>query len=454
MKSYLLPGFIIAIILYAGMLIYKQDRLRESIENPAYQAYIADYRKTVNEKIDAIIDDKEELREYDLNYRAKSSNGTVTNFEGPQVQLKYIKFHNEVLNKEDERLKHFDGVSAHFDPDHPCYGLPDVKISIQAVRMYNPEESAVSRFLNFSSGSEPKPYKVYRKRIKTDSLGITSKYLVMQLWLTEFQVNIDISPDEDCIVNISDEEKENTSYPGFWYGSMLPEVKLKDLRKEHRDNRYGNLSFILEVIPDNSPIYYQSSNSTTTKADFAIAAIYCTEARIGNEPKVQRISTNVHSGQPVFLNNQLDYDKMNMNLSGFSENLESNAAKIFDIKSLDNDFIWNKPYYLKLYFNNLGTWRAGIFNQNEYHDQVNYKFIMPVFVVGSWDIIAPQEILPKWLPPEPYIRKITLKSFLPFGEMGFWGKAISLVILLGIAFMAITLLLPGVIPLFRKLIKS
>ena len=454
MKKYLLPSFVVLLLVYTTVLIYKQNKLSKTIDNPQYQEYIADYRKTVNEKVQQKIDDNDKLKEYDLTYKANSSaGGTVGNFEGPQVHLKAIKFHNEVIDKEDERLKHIDGVSAHFDPDHPCFGLPDVKISVQDVRLYNQEKSTIAEFLNFSSKNEPRPYKVYRKRIKTDSLGLTSRYFVMQLWLTEFQVNIDINPDNECFVNITDEEKENTTYPGFWYGSTLPTVKLKDLKKEYKDNRYGNLSFILEVIPDNSPIYFQSENSATTKADFAIAAIYCNEAKIGNEPDIQRISTNIHSGQPVFLNNKLDYDEMNRNNYGFSDNVENNADMLLNFQSMKDSFIWNKPYYLKLYFNNLGTWRSGLFNQNQYHDQVNYKFLMPVFVVGSWDIIAPQEILPTWDPPEPYIKKFSLRNLLPFGEMGFFGKFISVIMIIGIAFIGITLIFPLLIPTLIKIFK-
>jgi hypothetical protein len=276
----------------------------------------------------------------------------------------------------------------------------------------------------------------------------------MQLWLTEFQVNIDIKPDKECSVNISDEEKNTISYPGYWYGSALPTVKLKELRKEYKDNRYGNLSFILEVIPDNSPIYYQSGHNTTTKADFAIAAIYCSEAAIGNEPKVQRISTNIIPGQPVFLNNQFDDKMMNENINGFSEYVETNADKIMDLKMKNSDFIWNKPYYIKLHFNNLGTWRSGLFDQNQYHDQVNYKFLMPVFVVGSWDVIAPQEILPEWNPPKPFIKKISLKNLLPFGDLGFGGKLLSSVLLIGVIFIGVILLFPGIIPILKNLFKQ
>ena len=73
------------------------------------------------------------------------------------------------------------------------------------------------------------------------------------------------------------------------------------------------------------------------------------------------------------------------------------------------------------------------------------------FVVGSWDVIAPQEILPDWVPPEPYIRKVTLASFLPFGDMGFVGKLLSFILLFGLLMIGISLIFPGFLPTFKRL---
>ena len=266
----------------------------------------------------------------------------------------------------------------------------------------------------------------------------------MQLWLTEFDVNVDIRPDRDIPVTISDLEKETTKYPGFWYGSNQNYLLLKDLDKEHRDFRYGDLSFILEVIPDNSPIYVKTATGQTSKPDFAIGAIYCKGAKIGNEPNVQRISTNIHAGQPVFLNHDFDFEKMNENTYNISPNLESAANQVLEHKTKNSDFIWNKPYYIKLFFNNLGTWCSGLFNQNQFHDQVSYSFLMPIFVVGSWDVIVPQEILPEWNPPEPYIKKFTLKSLLPFWGNGFFGKIGSVVLVLLVLFFLFTTFFPRI----------
>ncbi len=454
MNKYILLSFVFLIIVYSSVIIYRQEKLSQTISNPEYQNYIDEYKKDVAKHTEALLDSQDKLTEYNLNYKSSQSNdGTTGNFEGPQVHLKALKFCNEDLNKEDSRLLHFDGVSAHFDPDHPCMGLPDVEINIQDVRLYSQEKNSVSQFLNFGSKTEPQPYKIYRKRIKSDSLGLKSKYIVMQLWLTEFQVNINIKADKECQVDITDNEKNSTVYPGYWYGSTLPFIKLKDLKKEYQESRYGNLSFILEVIPDKSPIYYKSQNGISTKADFAIAAIYCSEAKIGNEPDIQQISTNIHSGQPVFLTTSNIIDSMNLRNPNLSEFVDNNAELLLNQTIKDKNFIWDKPYYFKLFFNNLGTWRSGIFNQNKFYDQVSYKFLMPIFVVGTWDIIAPQEVLPEWNPPKPYIKKLTLKSFLPFGDLGFGGKILSFVILLVLILLGIKLFFPSISMIIKKITK-
>ena len=454
MKNNILFWFILLTLGYVGFSIYRAGSLSDSVTNPEYQRYIDEYRELTRNRVHQTLQSAETGANSGLEYRSVNSQGTISNFEGPQVLLKGVKFHDEFLTKEDTRLKHIDGVSAHFDPDHSYYGLPDVKISIKDVRPYKPQQGKISEFLGFGGDREPKPYKVYKKNLISDSLGMTDKYFEMQLWLTEFEVTIDIRPDRDIPISVSNREKENTTYPGYWYGSREDRIKLKDLKKEYQDQRYGNLSFILEVIPDNSPIYVKTGDTGTSKADFAIGAIYCTRALIGNEKNVQRISTNVHSGQPLFLNHSFDFDRMNENTGAFSGKIEENADKILRAKMNDAEFIWNKPYYIKLFFNNLGSWRSGVFNQYQYHDQVSYSFLMPVFVVGSWDVIVPGEILPEWDPPEPYIRKISFKNFLPFWNMGFMGKLLSVIVIAGLVVLALTLVFPGAVTIIRGVFFS
>lgn len=420
-----------------------------------YQNYINEYKTIITNEVTKSLLRSESDGELGLRYSSSSTGGTTGNFEGPQVHLKAIKFHDEILTQKDVglRLKHFDGVSAHFDPDHPYFGLPDVKISIQDVRLYEPESGAVGKFLSLGTGNEPKPYKTYRKLILNDSLGLQNQIFEMQLWLTEFNVTVDIRPDRDIPITITDEEKESTNYPGFWYGSTQNQLKLKDLDREHRDFRYGNLSFILEVIPDKSPIYVKTSTGKTSKPDFAIGAIYCKGAKIGNEPNVQRISTNIHAGQPVFLNHEFDFDSMNQNLNNLSPNIETAANQMLDHKVQNNDFIWNKPYFIKLFFNNIGTWRSGLFNQNQFHDQVSYSFLMPIFVVGSWDVIIPQELLPEWNPPKTYTKKFTLKNLIPFWGKGVFGKVGGFILFTSVILILIFILFSGIKNFIRGIAK-
>lgn len=440
MNRYLVLLLIAAVSLYLYLVF---SNLEENFTNPEYQAYINQYRQ----KVEETINEKRDFEDFTISYQS-SGEGTTGNFEGPQVHLKGIKFHNEYLTAKDigSRLKHLDGVSAHFDPDHTHFGLPDVKISVKDVRLYDPHKNSIAEYLQFGS-SKPEPYKIYKKKIDSDSTGGKEKYLVMQLWLTEFDVTVDIRPDQDASVNISNEEQNTISYPGYWYGSELSSIKLSELAREHKDFRYGDLSFILEVIPDRSPIYVKTASGISEKPDFAIGAIYCQKATFGNEPDVQRISTNIHAGQPVFLNDAFDFEVMNKNTLGLSASMESNASKFMELKAREENFIWNKPYYIKLFFNNLGTWRSGIFNQNQFHDQVSYSFLMPVFVVGSWDVIAPQEVMAAWNPPQPYVRTFTFKNLLPMWNMGWAGKIGGILLIGSIGVIVVLIIFPSLIPL-------
>jgi len=364
------------------------------------------------------------------NWQAESpilppATGTLTNFEGPTVRLKGIRFHEEFLTQQDQRLIHLDAVSAHFDPDHPYYGLPDVLIRIQDVRPYLPEQE-IQRFLASSSRRAPGPYRSYRKQIRVDG---RPQELEMQLWLTEFSVTIDVRPDQDVPLRISSREKQQTFYPGYWYGSDRPQVPLGELGREYQDFRYGQLAFILEVIPNAAPVYWHTPAGQQASADFAIAAVYCQQAQIGNEPRVQRISTNIQAGQAVFLNHRDELDKMNTNLYHLPTLAEEQAQLLLERRATRHDPIWNQPYYLKLFFNNLGSWRSGLFHQQQYHDQVTYRFLMPVLVSGQWEVMPPAEVLADWTPPEPYIHRSRLRQWWSALAKHPFGRSLNLLLI-------------------------
>jgi len=453
MNRLVLVSFVALLLLYSGGLIFNRNQAGGDIENPAYQQYIREFEQLTKERVQKYIDENNLETSYNITYGPGSADGTVSNFEGPQVHLKGIKFWHELMAGEDDRVTHFDGISAIFDPDHPYFGMPDVQINIQDVRLFNPAKGAISKYLGIGFGDTSKPYRIYKKRISGDSVGVADKYMLIQLWLTEFHVTVSIKPDRESPVRISDEEKNNLSYPGYYYGSRLAKhIRLKDIKKEHKDQRYGNLSFILEIIPDNTPAYIETRDGASNRADFAIAAVYCNSIDPQSEPSYQRIKSNIFSGQPLFLNNSVIYDTMNTNVNKFSGFVDSDAEKLMKLNALKDEFIWNKPYYLKLHFENIGSWRDGVFNQNQYHDQITYQFLMPIFVVGSWDIISPQEVLPEWKPPDPYERKFTLRNLLPFWNMGLGGKIGSTLLIGLIIVTGISVLFPGLFKIFRKLI--
>ncbi|MDX2444232.1 MAG: hypothetical protein QNK30_10580 [Bacteroidales bacterium] len=74
---------------------------------------------------------------------------------------------------------------------------------------------------------------------------------------------------------------------------------------------------------------------------------------------------------------------------------------------------------------------------------------MPVFVLGSWDIVPPSEIIPEWDPPEPYFKEFRINNLLPKWGMGPFGRILSifgLIVILGI-------LLPIIFPAFSSVLK-
>jgi hypothetical protein len=141
----------------------------------------------------------------------------------------------------------------------------------------------------------------------------------------------------------------------------------------------------------------------------------------------------------------------------FPDDLSSAAQKVFDGtvggSSGSAASIWNKPFYIKIFFNNIGSWKEGWFlNWRKFDDQVTFRFLMPVFVVGSWDVIVPGEIIPKWEPPKPYYDEFTLGSLFPSWGLGFLGKLFSGGALVVVLIVILALLFPSVLSLVNAVI--
>jgi len=451
-KILLVAGFILIIILGFGIIMeYNSDNNRKT--NPEYQEYIDAYTLQLRGiSMDKL--KKANAVSRDIQLRG---GGTTGNFEGPQVHIAFLKFFNEHFEREDgNKMRFFDGNTLNFDPDHPFFGLPNVITKVSPVRLFDPEKSGIRSLLRMGSGKElQKPYRTYRKKIIPADTGVVFREFEMQLWLTEFNVTVDILPDRKAPqVPVSAEEKMATLYPGKWYGSSRKSVKLGELREEWKNNRYGDLSLILKIIPNNSPWYFKTDEGVNTVPAIGIGAVYCSQMIIVNEKDERRVSPNIQKGSVLYLHPEYNPETGIDQVGALPENMESLASELMEeqMDPVNNDNLdgfWNKPYFIRLFFNNIGSWREGFLGNRKFDDQVTFTFLMPVFVLGSWDIIPPNEIIPEWDPPEPYFKEFKLKNLLPQWGMGKFGRILSIVGM----FVLIFILLRVFFPVFSSVLK-
>ena len=280
----------------------------------------------------------------------------------------------------------------------------------------------------------------------------------MQLWLTEFEVTVGIVPERnDPPIPPTREERERTTYPGYWYGSSQKQVKLGDLKEEWKNNRYGNVTLVLKIIPNNAPWYVKTALEQNERPDIAIGAVYCSDLVMSREQDEQRISPNIQKGSVIFLHPESGAGTPEEESVKFPDDLNSAAQKVFDETvagpSGSGASIWNKPFYINIFFNNIGSWKEGWFlNWRKFDDQVTFHFLMPVFVVGSWDVIVPSEIIPKWEPPKPYYDEFTIGSLFPSWGLGFLGKLFSGGVMIVVLIVLLALLFPSVLALVNAVI--
>ena len=449
-KSIIFIPLIILIILGIGIFA-DFNSSENSIRNPAYDEYIDNYSHQL--KISTRNKLKKSLSETKSIHF--NGNGTTGNFEGPQVHIAYLKFQNEHFSNDDgKEMLFFDGNTLNFDPDHSHFGLPNVLVKASPVNLFSPEKKGLQSLFQLKGGQDPKPYRTYKKNIIPADSNILIRELEMQLWLTEFKVTIDILPDrKPPVIALTEKEKESTKYPGYWYSSNQSFIKLGDLREEWKNNRYGNLSVILKIIPDNAPWYFKNDQGVNVSPAIGIGAVYCSQLSIINEIDERRVSPNIQKGSVVYLHPEYSPEKENLTESEIPGNIEDIADEILgsqaNIEVENAQSFWDQPYYIRLFFNNIGSWREGFLGNRKFDDQVTFTFLMPVFVLGSWDIVPPSEIIPEWDPPEPYFKEFRIKNLLPKWGMGPFGRILSifgLIVILGI-------LLPIIFPAFSSVLK-
>ncbi|REE01526.1 hypothetical protein [Marinoscillum furvescens] len=370
----------------------------------------------------------------------------TSNFEGAEVTLEGIRFFDQQYGKARQPGYTYDCNAAQLDPDHPYFGLPDVKIDISPVEYFKPSQGALANFMKWMGAKEETgPFRTYEKQLlHTDSLGNTTlKKFAMELWLTRFNVTLTIRADHDKPnLNLSDQELSRKRYPRYWYGSTEPgRISVNDLgakKEEYQEWLYSNLTFALKLNPNASPWYIKTGENETLRPKIAIAGLFCQHFE-KKSLEEGRVDFNAFAGKasPLYYTPFEQTDT-----AQWVGGIESRTAQVLSqLRTLSEQNIWDRPYYARLITQNFGSRKQNL-GLKKQDDQINLEFLMPLFVVGSLDVVLPSELLAEWNPPEAYSRSFGLKNLLPGWGMGLGGKIISAVILVVILMVALNTVFP------------
>ncbi len=412
---------VVVIILAIGIIVghsnesYKQDisyKEYEQSERDNYLSFKANILKELKSQMNI-----GEAGTWQQDYNAHLQM-TSNQFEGPQVHLeKLIYNHKEYIrdtvnkyrNKYKEFLTPFTIHELQFDPDERTTGKPDIIVTVVPPVPFQERRSAVLQgILNRIDGAKDKisPYKTYSKEVyKIEDSIIKIEHIKMDLWLTKF--NVTITTDS--------------------WGKYREDSA--DGKREIANQRHAPFDVLLKILPNVSPWYVNDGKSFDKKPDMAIGAIYCDG--IQKDPKDSRnIGVVPRSiGEALPLIKQSYYNQID------------NASAMFDQEANDQT-IWNKPLYAYISVPEIGSYRE---LKKKGDEMVNFSFIMPLLVRGSWDVQIPSSIVPEYKPTPPYKRTLS-DIFLPKWGLGKFGKVLSgfffLLVIAAIGFSVLKNLMP------------
>jgi hypothetical protein len=216
-------------------------------------------------------------------------------------------------------------------------------------------------------------------------------------------------------------------------------------KEEYKNHLYSDITFVLEVNPNASPWYIKTDHTQNEKPDIAVGAVFCQQL-IKHPEDENKIHLQTYKGMAAPL-----YHKAFENDNSLSDDLDKSILNLMnDLENVSNENIWNKEYFVKLYSANIGARQKGLFGTKKFDEQVEYTFLMPLFIVGSWDIQLPEEILPEMEAPKPYYKSLSIKNLLPKWGLGF-GKWISSTLLIVLAILIFLYLSPSLLAKFFKI---
>ncbi len=445
MKNKIRLGIIILSTLWIAGIIIDFNELANKKPNPEYQRYIKEYKAITEKRYNDIIAQlNDEYRiQFDENKSIRVDDCIGSNFEGAEVKLAGIQVYDSIFRQQNKKPYYtYFCNGAKLDPDHPMFGLPDIEISVGPVSYYQPEKSALESLVKIGIDDKPKPYRTYKKRLIVDSLGIQNKFIEMQLWLTSFNVNITVLADRDKPqVDPGDETLNERIYPGYWYKDSRRFISMNDLehKEEYKNHLYSDITFVLEVNPNASPWYIKTGHTQNEMPDIAVGAVFCDQL-IKHPKDENKIHLQTYKGMAAPL-----YHKPFDNDHNVSSDLDESVQNVLsDLENIKNENIWNKKYYIKLYSANIGSRQKGFLGTKKFDEQVEYTFLMPLFIVGSWDIQIPSDILPEMEAPKAYYKSLSFKNLLPNWGLSF-GKWLSSMVILVLFLLVVIYLFPSLI---------
>ena len=389
---------------------------------------IEDAKKLHAEQVTKALDSVKEFEKQKQSITMTNKDGVISNFEGPIVAFEYLSHHGKIYDIEiPEQREHFrkDTNGAWFDPDHPNFGLPDLKIIVDKPRFKSPEFiPTTSAFYDQISALLPKndklgPYKHYEKiYISEDGHHKVDKF---DLYLTEFNLTLDIRTlrGESVKSKLDKIDKTAKKYPRHWYTNTKTDDKLYslddiDFQEEWDDSRYADLDIVFKVSPNYAPWYISDKTGTQKNAEVAVGAIIVSKLDVVNEDARRLDIAPSSPGQYVSL-----YSDRSL---GNRYN-ESNLVSSFNTSGLPES-IFNKDYFFRITSKNIGSWKKN-FGIDKWDDRVTFTFLLPILVKGSFDVVLPSDLIPEYIPPKAYAKSFELADLVPDWGLNNLGKYIT-----------------------------
>lgn len=460
-------------VLFNYILVQKETRNREIMQE--------EKEKIIKESNTRLAKTSDLLKQSTPSEK-KLNIGKTGQFEGPQVTIHALEcMGNVYMEKDQARFNHnpnggmlfFKGNVLSFDPDHPNFGMANLRVEVGPVELYRPE-GKVEQFLGGILGSradEEKPYRVYEKTLISNDDQYQNKHVKLQLWITRFHIRVSIWPDRKVK---KPKNAKDIRYDGRFH-FRVGEISLAELKPEYKNQRYANVNVVFKVTPNNAPFYILTVDDlkdyfvASQQPEIGVAALICSKLVVNNEKGQERIAQLLHKGS--ILSFYDDYSPaqgkkravpvLNLDKKGLLDSVSGNIVTIEQVLNdgapgVDSrlvDDLWNKEKYVWIHFDNIGSWHKweGIWKGvHRFADFVDYEFLLLVLVRGEWQVKMPVG-LSDWEPQKPYeVRKSFWDYIIPdfgFGKIG-RGIFVGFLLVIGILFLF------NVFPVLSQIIGS